>query len=380
MMLDVGRDISDPFPMFRKGTEMSTLDDSINDALAQLQQQASEAGLDAEKTEKLLHDKYLEMLQDVAISVRADLNGRAPDMLANDKDQTRAFEARNRCRWKLPLDQLRVVIKIVEESAQILSEEGDEDASVRPHLFAALNSLCARALLLTREILCLIEGGFADGALGRWRTLHEAAVIAVFLASHDDITAERYLASFQFAARRAMDQLNAVADRAHLEPFTEEQIQVASHACESLQGRLGEGLGEDYGWAREALGKSKRHRVKLADLEVSTGLDHWGPRVRWSSQSVHGAYRPPLASLGMSEAQKEVHLIGQSNSGMVDPIHMTAISLQLVATSFLATWPNAERLVSMKITGEICDEIGHLAQSAERGSAERAAEKRDGGN
>lgn len=372
-MLDVERHIEDPFLTVQARNVMSTLHNSVMDALAQLEQQAKEEGLDAEQTEKLLQGKYEEMVTVVATSVRADLEEKAPDMLKFEKAQARAFEVRNRRRWKLPLDQLRVMIKIIEETAQLLSEEGDTEATASPHLFNALNSLCARALLLTREILCLIEGGFADGALGRWRTLHEAAVIAVFLAGHDDLTAERYLTSFQFASRRAMDQLNEVAERANLEPFSEEELQTASNACNSAKERLGDGLGEDYGWAREALGKSKRDRVKLADLEVSTGLDHWGPRVRWSSQNVHGAYRPPLASLGMSEARTEVLLAGQSNSGMVDPINMTAISLQLVATSFLTIWPNTDRLVAMRITGAICDEIGHVALAVERKSAARAA-------
>ena len=43
-----------------------------------------------------------------------------------------------------------------------------------------------RACQVTDEIICLLENGFADGAMARWRTLHEIAVVAVVISQHGE--------------------------------------------------------------------------------------------------------------------------------------------------------------------------------------------------
>nr|MDC2855757.1 DUF5677 domain-containing protein [Ningiella sp. W23] len=42
--------------------------------------------------------------------------------------------------------------------------------------FVALTQLHAKSVLVLREIQALIEAGYPDGAMTRWRTLHELAV------------------------------------------------------------------------------------------------------------------------------------------------------------------------------------------------------------
>lgn len=343
--------------------------------IEELAKEAVRKGLSEDQWDRLVDQKYQPWLDEMSQILHADLQEHSKEMLATEGEFRREFERRNKRRWKLPLDQLRVMICIIEESAESLVAEWNADHLDKPHTFGALNQLCVKSLLLSREIICLIEGGFADGALARWRTLHETAVVAFFVAHHDEQTAERYIASFHFKAKSAMHQLNEYADRAGLEPFTGRELEQAERDCYAMEARLGTGLGEDYGWAREALGKGKG-RVTFADLERDTGLDHWRPRVRWSSQSVHAVYRPPLSSLGMSEAELEGHLTGASNGGMVDPMHMTAISLHTAAASFLMTWANTDRLVAVKIVGKISQDIGPLAVGVEARSARRAKARR----
>ena len=72
-------------------------------------------------------------------------------------------------------------------------------------------------------------------------------------------------------------------------------------------------------------------------------------------------------------------MTGHSNSGMVDPIRMTEISLIVTATSSLARWPNADRLLDTRILDPISRDIGPLATKVEAGSARRA-ERRNGKN
>ncbi|MCD9026607.1 DUF5677 domain-containing protein [Luteimonas sp. BDR2-5] len=354
---------------------MDTLHRELVKVIEGLAKQAKRKGLSDDQLEQVVEREYPRWLEEMSQILGAELQARSKEMLAEEKANARGFENRNKRRWKLPLDQLRVMIRVIEESAESLVVEWNDEHRDDPCTFAALNNLCVKSLLLAREIICLIEGGFADGALARWRTLHETAVIAFFVAHHDELTAERYIASFSFKAKSAMHQMNQYADRSGLGKFSDQELEQAERDCSAMQERLGKGLGEDYGWAREALGKEKG-KVTLVDIERDTGLDHWRPRVRWSSQNVHAGYRPPLASLGMSEAELEGHLTGASNSGMVDPIHMTAISLHTAGVAFLTTWPNADRLVVASIVGRISQDIGPLAMDVEAKSAKRAKARR----
>ena len=71
-----------------------------------------------------------------------------------------------------------------------------------------------------------------------------------------------------------------------------------------------------------------------------------------------GAYRPPLTSLGTSEAEEEILLVGPSNSGFTDPAQMTAISLNVANHAFLLIEPNLDRLVIMHLLKVLSDDIG----------------------
>jgi hypothetical protein len=63
-----------------------------------------------------------------------------------------------------------------------------------------------RACQVTDEIACLLENGFADGAMARWRTLHEIAMVAAVISQHGEAIAERYLAHQFVESKRAMDK------------------------------------------------------------------------------------------------------------------------------------------------------------------------------
>lgn len=167
-------------------------------------------------------------------------------------------------------------------------------------------SLHARSLLIAREILCLLYGGYPDGALSRWRSPHELTVTAVFLKTQEQEVSHRYLASFPFASLRAARQLNEYAERANMKPFTGPEIKVMETQCDAFEARLGKEMHNEYGWASAAL---KNPKPNFAQLEKAVSLDHWRPRYRWASQHTHGGYRPALSMLGTAESTQPVHLV-----------------------------------------------------------------------
>jgi hypothetical protein len=222
----------------------------------------------------------------------------------------------------------------------------------------------ARALLVVGEIMCLLGGGYADGALSRWRTLYELAVTASFLNGSGGELSERYLASVEFQALRDAKHRNECAEEAGIGPVSEEEVQFLERRCAALEAALGKEMRNEYGWAARALHKKKPNFV---DLEAAVELGHWRPYYRWASQPTHAGYRPPLSILGTAESVsvEEVFLIGQSSSGLAAPMEMTAASLSMATSALILTKPSLDVLVIMNILIKLTAEIGPLASKLE---------------
>jgi hypothetical protein len=208
--------------------------------------------------------------------------------------------------------------------------------------------------------------------LSRWRSLHEIVVTAVFLKNSDQHVSHRYLASFPFAALRAAKQLNEHAERANMTPFSELELTEMKRRCDGFEARFGKEMHSEYGWAAVAL---RNPKPNFAQLERAVALDHWRPRYRWASQHTHGGYRPPLAMLGTAETTNKVHLVGQSNAGFTDPIHMTAISLNQVTSSLLIIRPIIDNIVFLQVVSDLVAEMGTAALEVETRTLKEARSK-----
>jgi hypothetical protein len=298
----------------------------------------------------------------------------APRMLREYRGLDRGFRRRNLKRWRGAINLLEMMWVISMEIGPEFTQ--DVDGTPYEHKIDALVQLHARALLVTREVICLLEGGYPDGALSRWRSLHEIAVTALFLAQHDDEVSERYLESFHFSALRSAEQLNKHAERANLEPYEPAEIEAMQSRCDELAARFGEEMRNrnDYGWAASVL-----HEPNFSKIEAAVQLDHWRPRYRWASQHTHSGHRPRGALLGLAENNgDEPFLVGASNSGFTDPLHMTAISLLIVTQAMLLTRTKLDYLVVVKIIEMLADEIGPLAQQLEAKTLEAARRAKRG--
>ena len=193
----------------------------------------------------------------------------------------------------------------------------------------------------------------------RWRSCTMESVVR---SGSDNEIAERYLSSFYFASTKAARQLSEYSDRANIEAFTEDYLKEMDEFCKGISAKLGPDLQFDYGWASPKIGKKNPN---LFDLEKMLKLDHWRPRYRWALQHTHAGHRPPDRLLGVSEAAGQVFLIGPSNSGFVDPLQMTEMSLVHCLISFLFLEINIDRVIVAKIFMEWSQEIGPLALERE---------------
>lgn len=340
------------FALTLKGIIESLGDNAPDDEVARVTEATVEALL-----EKGPHDLFATYKQALPEAIKAETTARIE------------FERGNQTRWGPAFDLLEMVLICSGEHAGAVSGLYGQKAATSDDLsFPAIKHLHAKAILIGREVLHLCRGGYPDGALARWRSLHEVATTATFLKEHRE-TASRFLASFDYRALKAAEQMNRYANRANLEPFSESDL-MEMRARREAHG-FDDNLAADYEWARPALDVSAKRPVSFADIELAVGLDHWRPRYRWASQHTHAPYRPLSNSLGEAEARSPLFLVGPSNSGMVDPLQMTAMSMTLADAAFFVLYPDFDRTIGLKVQMLAAEEIGPLALRLQTGSLEQ---------
>jgi Family of unknown function (DUF5677) len=146
------------------------------------------------------------------------------------------------------------------------------------------------------EVLTLLSAGFADGAMARWRTLHEIAVTAMFVQERGEAVAERYPLHRIIESRKAALQFQQYARRLRERPYTAKQMAAIEREYDAVIGRFGKSFREDFGWAAETL---KNERPNFSQIEAGTKFDHWRPYYKLASHNVHGNPKGIYFRLGL---------------------------------------------------------------------------------
>jgi hypothetical protein len=266
------------------------------------------------------------------------------------------FERRLYCRWKRPLELLKMLLTISQEFGDILSEELKDSSlsTTNKYKIDVLIRLHARACQVTSEIIVLLCSGYADGAMARWRTLHEIAVISLFLYEGGEDLAERYVLHEVIESRKAMREYTRCNKFLNDEPFSDKEIEEIEESYNDLILRFGDSYATSYGWAVEKL---KINKPTFSDIEKAVGIDHLRSYYRMASHNVHANPKGVFLKLGLLD-EVDILLTGSSNAGLVEPGHSTAISLNQVSTSLGLIEPNLDKLVLLKVMLLLEKEIG----------------------
>lgn len=287
----------------------------------------------------------------------------AAEKLAIIRDEIKDFEERNFARWEPAFDHLEMMWHVAQELGEAhgkdIQQRDNEDNNAT---MAALAHIFPKSLLVVQEIICLLKGGFPDGALTRWRSLHELSVTAMYIKKEGDKAALEYLLSFHFSARSAAHQMNKHSERAGLKKFTAEEIQEFDARCTEAEGILERVIKNDKQgeWPKITIS----HQT-FACVEESVGMDHWRPWYKWASSYTHADHRPSDKSLGLTETTVPVNLVGPSDSGFVDPFQLTALSLAQLVATYLTHSINLDRIVHIDVFRELANEMADIAIEAE---------------
>lgn len=266
-----------------------------------------------------------------------DWNSQKQDLLRRKKEWRTGFENSIRQRWGEALDEYEVVVEAAMSMWMEFNKRWFYPArAAEDHQTVSLIELHSRCLRVAQEVLALLSAGYATGAHARARTMHELAVVAMFLKENPPSVALRYREHAVVERHKRAIEYNATlpGDRTNrgYEPVDDATIKALTAQRDRLRKRYGPDFVKGgYGWAASALGNK---RPTFRDLEKSVNMGHLRAFYAWSSQDVHaGSHGNELSYVERGGGTHTLNA-GPSNVGLADPAAGGMVSL-LQATAAL---------------------------------------------
>lgn len=260
------------------------------------------------------------------------------------------------------LEMMRyVLVAFGEQGICYMERKINEGQAKRTDMLELTILLLSRACQLLGEIIVLVRHGFAEGALARWRSLHEIDVTLSFIDKHGGDIAERFLAHDVAETRKALNQYDQTFGRRTDEPVPEAERRSIEADCQSACSLYGEEFKNDYGWAADALG-NKKPTFNLIEKDV--GLEFFRGDYSLASHGIHAktksiSYRPSQPPYTADA------IAGGSVYGLSDPIVNCAATTYHFYTTAARQWPDVNSLVATDILKRLFEEISAIANGVE---------------
>lgn len=321
------------------------------------------------KGEEIDEDKLLsaikgiyskENLDEYASPIYSTLKQTTPKMVEEERLLHQEFESRLQLKWLDAFYDLASVIKISEETAmEIIDEYMENNKYSISVTFDVLMKLYAKAIVISKEIYTLLKSGFSDGAMSRWRSLHECNVYFRNLTSRysdKDLTDDLICKFIDYSFVEDYQELNKY--RKKDDEFKLDQIEVNNieKDYKAVLKKYGNDFSKPYSWAKSLF--PSKNRIYFSDLENSAGIDRLSIYYKQASYHIHASPTGLYNSLGDIQderVQKHGYVFGPSNYGLSIPGQLTIISLMQMATSLLLLNSNIDRLIRATVFRKYAD-------------------------
>ncbi|MFZ5638561.1 MAG: DUF5677 domain-containing protein [Pseudomonadota bacterium] len=282
---------------------------------------------------------------------------------AAQKSEVELFRRNLEARWGEGLDYLRMLLTCCREMGEEASQRyWRSKAKTYRHRRWVLERLHVRACQVADEIICLIENGFADGAMARWRTLHEISVVASLIEGGDEDLAERYILHDVVEFKRQADEFEQSQVPLGAKPLTGRQRREIDSDYDAVISRFGPAFAHPYGWASKYLNLK---RPTFKELHVAAGRADSNSYYKLASFNIHASARSLFFNLS-SIGEETILISGRSNAGLQSPGELTAHALALVTALYVESGQNIERLMKINCLLEIRDAVSSSLRRSER--------------
>jgi uncharacterized protein DUF5677 len=302
-----------------------------------------------------------------AANVLKRLHATWPSEEARQRREMVGFRRRLGQRWQRPFGLLRMLLTVYRESGEQMANAliGTNEGG-RPLTATVLIELHARSCQVLYEVVTLIEGGFADGAMARCRTLHEIAVTAMFLQQGDEGLTRAYRDHEVVESWKAVQKHVKYQGRIAEKPPSPKIQEKLKARYDALLSKYGKPFKEQYGWAAAAL---KKDRPSFADIELATNVDHLRPYYQLASHPVHANAKGLYFKLGAFKRRGTLALA--TNHGFATPASNAVISLIQTTSAVLMLAPSLDAIVNARLIQKLADDVDLAFARTQRAEVKR---------
>lgn len=273
------------------------------------------------------------------------------------------FRERMEDRWGEGIDYLRMLLVCCREiGSETYRRHRRSKAKTLQYRRWVMVRLHTRSCQIADEIICLMENGFADAAMARWRTLHEISVVAILISDGSEELAERYMLHDAIERKRQADEYEESQVPQGFAPIGKRERKTIDADFIALLARFGPEFAHAYGWAARDLNQRKPAFKDLQKAANRTGLS---THYKVASINVHATSRAMFHSLA-TMGNESLLLAGRSNMGLVEPGELTAQTLLLTTGLFAGATRDLDRLAELASLVLIRDAVAPALVRAER--------------
>ncbi len=261
--------------------------------------------------------------------------------------------------YKKGFDYLQIFIDLNKYCGKRILEEYEKkqqnSESKKDFLLFRIQS---RACQIATEIQTLLRYGYPDGAIARWRTLHEMSVIFLVLVDQPIELTEMFTDYEVIEKLRRAKDFEEQRDKLGWPPIEKEQLERLIEFKNNVTIKYGKEFLRSYGWTLNLLPKGKRN---FKELEKLVHLDYMRPFYSWSNDNVHSGAGGLISRLGQIERGKTSYLgfAGPSFYGLADPAQFTTTSLYSITSRILDLHDDLES----QIINSLLDDINSVVKS-----------------
>ena len=256
----------------------------------------------------VLEETYSDLIETLSQNLTETMESTMYEHVLEARAYTAEFLARQDQKWgKAFVASEALYLCILEATDNYHAFVVSEHIGEQNYTYYALKNIHGRALQIYKEILCLNQNGFADGALARWRSLYELSVVACFINKYGESIAQAFTNSLD-----------------------------------------SNGSNE---WARTApcfAEKRPKDRIRLQDLIDNCDIDEaWRSEYKFSNLFVHSSADATFFRLGAG-GKSETIPVGHTDWGMSLPATNAANSLVLITIELFSIYTHGDSIAAGK--------------------------------
>ncbi|MDB5765149.1 MAG: hypothetical protein JWQ21_4144 [Herminiimonas sp.] len=246
--------------------------------------------------------------------------------------------------WGKPILRLQSLHLLTQELLTEINFEFRASAT-KSSKYNVITRLHARALQVLAEIIQLCKGGFAEGAMARWRTLYETTVTMKLLSICDESVSEKFIDYQHVLHFKECETYRLHSDTHNFHPMDDEISNLLKQNYESVIEKYSSNFSKQNAWAEGVVQLKKGEAITFRTLEKEVNLEHFRIQYNFANQYIHSGVDSIGFKLGLSKSKKDLLLTGPSNEGLIEPIQLAAFSIISATEALIHVFRTPERLI-----------------------------------